>query len=233
MKRFWKAAGVVEAEGAGFGVALDGRPLNTPARAPVAVPSRAVAAAMAAEWEAVGETVDPRAMPVTRAVNVAIDRVVPERAAIAARVAGFGESDLLCYRAPHPPELAERQAAVWDPLLAWAAEAHGARLVQTVGIVHVAQPPEALARLAAAVEARDPWELTALHELVTLSGSLVIGLAVLSGDLAAQDAWHASRVDEDWNIEQWGEDAEAAAHAARREADFHAAVRLLHLLAEG
>ncbi len=232
MKRFWEAAAVTEEPG-GWGVRLDARPLNTPAAARVVVPARPVAEALAAEWEGVGETLDPRAMPVTRAVNVTIDRVAGARAEVAAAIAAYGEADLLCYRAPHPPELVARQAAAWDPLLDWAAEAHGARLLCAEGVMHVAQPPEALARLAAAVEALDPWRLTPMHELVTGSSSLVIGLAVAAGRVGAEEGWRASRIDEDWNLEQWGEDAEAAAQAARREADFLSAARLMALLESG
>ncbi|MEO1459225.1 MAG: ATP12 family protein [Pseudomonadota bacterium] len=230
MKRFWSETRVVAAEGAGFTVHLDERPIRTPGRAELALPTRALAEALAAEWDAQTETVDPRAMPLTRAANTAIDRVLPERAAVAAAIAEYGESDLLCYRAPYPDELAAEQAAGWDPLLDWAAEALGARLATGAGVMHVAQPPAAVAALAAAVGRLDPWGLTALHELVSISGSLVLGLAVLEGRLAPAAAWRLSRIDEDWNIREWGEDAEAAASAARREADFHAAARLLTLL---
>ncbi|MEM9145583.1 MAG: ATP12 family protein [Pseudomonadota bacterium] len=236
MKRFWQAASVVEIEGgcgggyeSGYGVRLDDRPLNTPAKRRAIVPQRAVAEAMAAEWQDAPETIDPLAMPVTRAVNVTLDRVIAERAEVAARIAAYGQSDLVCYRADHPQGLVARQAAAWDPLIAWLAM-QGAPLTPVAGIMHVAQPPESLARLAARIEALSPWELTPLHELVSLSGSLAIGLAVAEGELGAPEAWRRSRIDEDWNIEQWGEDAEAAALAARHEASFLAAARLLELV---
>ncbi|MEO0822502.1 MAG: ATP12 family chaperone protein, partial [Pseudomonadota bacterium] len=137
MKRFWSETRVVAAEGAGFTVHLDERPIRTPGRAELALPTRALAEALAAEWDAQTETVDPRAMPLTRAANTAIDRVLPERAAVAAAIAEYGESDLLCYRAPYPDELAAEQAAGWDPLLDWAAEALGARLATGAGVMHV------------------------------------------------------------------------------------------------
>jgi chaperone required for assembly of F1-ATPase len=229
MRRFWREV-TVEPEGAGFAVRLDGRPLRTPAKAPCLVPSRALAEAMAAEWQAQGDAVEPAAMPLTRAANSAIDRVEPEFDAVAATVAAYGETDLICYRAPFPEGLAARQAQAWDPLAAWAAETLAAPLVLAEGVMHVAQGPESLARLARAVRAHSPWELTALHDLVTLSGSLVIGLAVSHGRLEAETAWPLSRIDEDWNIAEWGEDAEAAEVAARRRADFLNAARLLALL---
>lgn len=232
MKRFWRAAHVTEAA-TGFGVALDGRPLNTPARTPVTVPGQALAEALAEEWEAVGETVVPQAMPLTRAVNVTIDRVIEARAEVVEHIAAYGATDLVCYRAPHPAELAEREAAAWDPLLDWAAHRYGAHLVTAEGVMHVAQPEGAVAALTGAVARQDPWRLTPLSELVTLSGSLVIGLAVAEGPLDGETGWAASRVDEAWNIEQWGEDAEAAEQAALKRADFLAAARFLGLLEAG
>jgi chaperone required for assembly of F1-ATPase len=228
-KRFWTAAAVAEAPD-GWAVTLDGRAVSTPARAPFRAPTRALAEAVAAEWAAQGEAVDPRSMPLTRALNSAIDRVAPQIEAVRAEIAGYAETDLLCYRAPHPQALAERQAAAWDPLLAWARARCGAGLVCAAGVMHVAQPPEAVARLTALVAARDAWALTALSDLVALSGSLVIGLMVEEGALDAESGWAASRIDETWQSEQWGEDAEAAAAAALKRADFLAAARLAALL---
>ena len=229
MKRFWRAGSVEAGEG-GFAIRLDRRPLRTPAKAPCVVPSRALAEAVAAEWAAVEGVVDPAEMPLTRAANSAIDRVIPEQDAVAAIIAAYGEADLICYRAPHPQGLARRQGEAWNPLLAWVEEALGARLVSVAGVVHVAQPPESLARLGAAVRTHGAWELTALHDLVSISGSLVIGLAVSRGRLDAATAWPLSRIDEDWQIEEWGEDDEAAALAGRRRADFASAARLLELV---
>lgn len=228
MKRFWKDVTVVPVA-TGFGIELDGRPVRTPARVPCAVPAPALAEAIAEEWRAQGDRVAPLTMPLTRAANAAIDRVMPALAEVQAMVAAYGGTDLLCYRAPAPEALALRQAAAWDPPLAWAAQRFGARLIPAAGVMFQAQDATALARLEAEVAALDAWRLTALHELVSLSNSLILGLAVLHRHLAPGQAWAASRVDETWNIEHWGEDAEAAAQAARKEADFHAAARLLEL----
>ncbi len=230
-RRVWTRAEARPA-GAGWTVALDGRTIRTPAGRAFAGPTRAVAEAAAAEWAAQGEAVDPAAMPVTRALNTAIDRIAPHLDAVRAEVAGYGGSDLLCYRAPHPQALAERQAAAWDPWLAWARTRFGAPLVCAAGVMHVAQPAESLARLGAAVAARDAFALAALHDLTALSGSLVLALAVEEGALGWETAWETSRVDEAWQIEQWGEDAEPAAAAARKRADFAAAARLAALLKE-
>ena len=232
MKRFWSEVHVVP-EAGGHALRLDTRPVRTPARAPLVLPTRPLAEAVAGEWAAQGAEIAPLTMPLTRAANAAIDRVVPERAAVAAVVAGYGESDLTCYRAPDPDGLVHRQAGAWDPLIDWAAERFGARLVLAEGIMHVAQPPEALARLSEAVEAHDAWTLTALHDLVTLSGSLLIGLAVSEAALEPAEGWRRSRIDEDWNIAQWGEDAEAAARAEARRREFLVAARLLSLLRGG
>lgn len=229
MKRFWTDVHV-RAEGDGFAIALDTRPVRTPARTPLVLPTRALADAVAAEWAAQGAEVRPHDMPMTRAANAAIDRVIREKLAVDAMLAAYGETDLLCYRAPQPPALARRQAEAWDPLLDWADTTFGARLMPVEGIMFVEQSPDALVRLAGAVAAHDAWELTGLHDLVALSGSLVIGLAVSQGRLGVAEAWRLSRIDEIWNLEQWGEDAEAAAQAARKAREFEEAARLLSLL---
>lgn len=217
-KRFWTAAEVAEADN-GFGVTLDGRSVKTPAKAPLTLPSRALAQALAEEWDAQEKVIDPTSMPLTRLANSAIDKVTPQHAAVAEMLAEYGGSDLLCYRAESPEELIQRQAAAWDPWVDWAAARHEARLILAQGLMPVEQPPAALERLHRVVSAHDPFALTALHEFVTLTGSLVLGLAVSAGALEAGEAWDLSRVDERWQEEQWGHDEEAAALArAKREA---------------
>lgn len=228
-KRFWTEAAAVAAEG-GHGVALDGRPVRTPARAPLVVPARALAEAIAAEWAAQGQHLAPDTMPLTRTANSAIDRLgEAARPAVVADLAGYGASDLLCYRAEAPAELAARQAADWDPLLDWIA-GQGAPLAVTRGVIPVSQPEESLAWLRARVAGLDPFRLAAFHDLVALSGSLVIALAVLDGRVAAEEGWRLSRLDEDWQIEQWGEDEEEARLTASRRAGFLDAARFLALL---
>lgn len=212
-KRFWQAAGVTEAEG-GFAIALDGRAVRTPAKAALVVPSRAMAQAIAAEWDAQEGTVRPETMPVTRAANAAIDKVRTQQTEVAAHIAAYGGTDLLCYRAEGPEPLVERQARAWDPLLDWAEAACGLRLVVTQGVVPVAQPEMALIALADRVAAMDEWQLAALHDLVGITGSLVLGLAVAEGRIDGETAWTLSRIDEDWQIAQWGDDAEEAELAA-------------------
>lgn len=228
-RRFWTRAEAVETPD-GWAVRLDGKPVKTPAKQILATPYRAVAEASAAEWGRQGERVDPASMPVTRALNSALDRVAPEFAAVAAAVAAYGATDLLCYRAPRPEALTERQTAAWDPWLTWARARFDAPLICAAGVTHVDQPDESIARLSQATAARDALSLTALHDLVALSGSLVLGLAVDEGALAAQDAWTISRVDETWQAEQWGEDAEAAEAAALKAEAFAEAARLATML---
>ena len=218
-RRFWTTVSV-EPEGAGFAVRLDARPVKTPAKQPLTLPTRAMAEAVAAEWAAVEAGIDPRRMPVTRAVNAAIDKVAAQFDEVTALVAAYGGSDLLCYRAAAPEALARAQAEAWDPLLDWAARAHGARLVTTRGVVPVAQPPEAVARLAAAVSACSAFQLTALHDLVALTGSLVLGIAATGEGFDPDELWRLSRIDEDWQAALWGRDEEAAEAAERKRADF-------------
>lgn len=227
-KRFWKMAEVAPAEG-GFQVLLDGRALRTPARRPVEVPTRALASALAAEWQAQPEVIDPRAMPLSRMTNSAIDTVAQNRDHVIDTIAAYGDSDLLCYRAAHPEGLVARQAATWNPLLDWAATTLGARLEVRTGVMHRPQPAAALAALRVAVAARGPFQLAALHELVALSGSLVIGLRAAMGDADIEALWTASCLDEIWQSDLWGTDDEAEALAEQRRAAFFEAEKYCRL----
>lgn len=226
MKRFYQAATV----GRDRNILLDGRPVKTPGRADLAVPSDMLAGAIADEWNAQGETIDPRSMPLTGLANAAIDRVAPDPAAFARGLAAYGESDLLCYRADGPAPLVEHQARLWDPVLAWAQQRYDAVFELAAGVIHAPQPAETIARLGAAVESRDPFRLAGLSPLVTISGSLLIALALAEGALGLDEAWAAATLDERWQAEHWGEDAEAAQALAGRRRDFAAAARFLALL---
>jgi chaperone required for assembly of F1-ATPase len=228
-RRFWAEA-AVRPESSDFAVFLDTRPLRTPGKAPLRVPVRALADGVAGEWNAVEGEIRPETMPLTRAVNVTIDRVAPDPAPLVAGLSEYGGTDLICYRAEAPEGLRARQSAAWDPLLDWSARALRAPLVAVVGVMHHPQPEASLATLRAEVARFDPFRLTALSELIALSGSLVIGLAVARGVLDASEAWEISRIDETWQAEQWGLDIEAEAAAARRRADFLQAEALLRLL---
>ena len=229
MKRFWTAAEAVERPG-GWGIVLDGKPLKTPARAELAVPSERLAEAIRAEWAAAGETVDPRAMPLTGLANAAIDHAARDRVAFAATIARYAEADLFCYRATSPAKLVERQAMAWDPLLAWARRRFDVDFVVTAGVIHRTQPPATVARLGHEVSVLDPFRLAGLSPLVTIGGSLVAALALIEGALAVAVAWDAVSLDEQWQIEQWGDDAEAVASLASRRAGFEAGARFLALL---
>lgn len=230
MKRFYQTATL--GDGPPFAVLLDGRPVKTPARLPLNVPGAALAAAIAAEWNAQGDTINPRAMPLTGLANAAIDRVAPDPAAFAARLAGFAHSELLAYRAEGPASLLAAQAAAWDPWLAWAQQRFDVAFRQVTGVMHQPQPPATLARIAAAYAALGPWALVALDPVVTITGSAVLGLAVVEGLLEAQAAYDAAHVDALWQAEQWGRDPLAEQAEAARRADLAAAVRFLRLLGD-
>lgn len=228
-KRFWKNADVAPVDG-GFTVHLDGRTLKTPAKASLVVPTRSVAEMIAGEWRAQGEKIAPETMPATRAANAAIDKVRGQFEEVAALVAAYGETDLLCYRATFPAELRARQDAAWDPLLNWSADQFGLRWVVVEGVMPQAQPPETLARLNTHVARFSPFELTAFHDLVALSGSLVIGLAVTEGNDVPETLWQVSRIDEDWQTEKWGADDAADSLAAQRRDGFLFAAELFAAL---
>ena len=229
MKRFWKDVTVERADG-GWDIRLDGRPVRTPARAALAVPMEALAAAIAEEWRSVGETIDPRAMPLTGFANAAIDRVAPDPKLFAQGLARYAEADLACYRAEGPRALVARQAESWDSLLAWARRRFDVDFATTAGIVHVAQPAATVERLAHSVETLDPFRLAGLSPLVTIGGSLVAALAVLERAMTAEEAWTAVSLDDRWQLEQWGADAEAETALENRKRDFLAAAEFLEML---
>jgi chaperone required for assembly of F1-ATPase len=226
MKRFYKEAAAL----GGGEVVLDERPVMTPGRNRLALPTPALAEAVAAEWNAQGEKIDPRSMPLTGLANAAIDRIAPDKEAFADGLAAYGESDLLCYRAEAPAPLVARQAAHWDPLLAWARRRYDVDFEIVAGIMHRAQPGCTIAQLRHAAVSRNPWDLAALAPLVTISGSLIIALALAEDAIDLEPAWSSATVDESWQAEQWGEDEEAAERMAARRAEFEAADRFLRLL---
>lgn len=223
MKRFWTDV-TIDAERV---VRLDGRPVRTPGRVPLALPSDALAEAVAEEWRGVGETIDPRAMPLTGLANAAIDRVAPDPLAFAQGLARYGESDLFYYRAETPEPLVERQLAAWDPLLDWARERYDVHFEPVAGVMPRAQPAATVARLGEALASRDPFALAAMSPIVTITGTLVGALALAEGAVDAEALWQAANVDEDWQAEQWGEDELAAQARAGRRRDYDAAVRFL------
>ena len=229
MKRFWKSAAVADVPG-GFAVELDGRRVKTPARAELIVPARPLADAIAGEWNDCAEEVDPRAMPLTGLANAAIDRIAPGKDAFAAGLARYAESDLTCYRAEGPQTLVKRQAESWDALLGWARRRYDVDFATCSGVMHVAQPEETLRKLGHAVSALDAFRLAGLSPLVTIGGSLVAGLAVLEKMMPATDAWEAVSLDDRWQMEQWGADAEGQAALDARRRDFLAGARFLELL---
>ena len=227
-KRFYKDVSVAD-EGGRAAILLDGRPVRTPGKAPLAVPSAALAEAIADEWRAQGKEIDPQTMPLTKLANSAIDGVVGKEGPVIDDILAHAGSDLLCYRASGPEGLLALQAEHWDPVLAWAAGALAAPLSLAEGVMHVAQPDASIAALRGEIEGLDAFRLAALHVMTTLTGSALLPLAVVRHQLTPEEAWAAAHVDEDWQIGQWGEDAEAAVRRENRKRDFNAAARLLEL----
>lgn len=219
-KRFWKSTAAVACDG-GYKIELDGRPVKTPAKALLVLPSSDMAAAVASEWDAQVDLIDPMTMPVTRGANAAIDKVAIQKTEVIDMLAAYGDSDLLCYRAAGPEALIARQAGVWDPLLAWAKTRFDVVLTSAEGVMHVPQDAGSLTRLKAELEAMTEFQIAAAHDLISLSGSLVIALAVIDGHLTSEQGWAASRVDEEWQFEQWGEDDDARALESIKRDAFH------------
>lgn len=231
-KRFYKKVEVGPANPSGaHTILLDGRVARTPGKRELRLASKLLAEAVATEWHVQQTAIDPATMPLTRLVNTAIDGVEARMADVAADIVKYAGSDLLCYRADYPDGLAARQRELWDPVLAWIAERHGASFTVASGLMPVAQPDEAGRRIAAAVAPLDALHLTALHVMTTLMGSALLGLAVVGARLTPEAAWEAAHVDEDWQIAEWGEDAEAMARRERRWREMQAASALVRLAA--
>lgn len=221
MKRFYKIASVAETDEC-FAVMLDGRTVKTPAGAPLALSRRAAADLIAAEWAAQADQVRPHTMPLTRLVNVALDRTPAAREGVAAEVAKYGETDAVCHLAEGPEALLARQQAQWSPIREWAAAELGVRLEAVCGVVAGVQPPESLERLRTLALALDDLRLTALAHATALLGSAVLGFAMERGRLGADEACRLSALDAIWQAEQWGEDAEAKARAEAVKAELRA-----------
>ncbi len=227
--RFYKTV-AVDPDAGMFRLLLDGKPVRTPAKKEFQLPTRALADAVAAEWDAQTSRIDPATMPLTRLANSAIDGVMGREAEVRADIVKYAGSDLLCYRAEGPLELVRRQAEAWDPVLAWMREALGGSFHVAHGIMPAVQPAPAAASVARAVEAHRAFDLAALHVMTTLMGSALLALAHVRGHLTADQAWAAAHIDEDWQISQWGEDAEAKARREQRWQEMRAASRLIRLL---
>lgn len=220
MRRFYEKASSAPAEG-GFGVFLDDRPVKTPGKRMLVLPSAPLAEAIAGEWSVQGETVAPMSMPLTRLANTALDIVPGKRDEVLAEIAGYGETDLVCYRVEAPEELRRRQRAAWDPLVAWIAEAYGARLRVTTALIPAPQPGEAVDALREAVAGFDDFVLAAFQRATGAVGSIVLALAMTAGRIGVEEAWAASQIDESYQEGRWGEDGEAreAREILRRELD--------------
>ncbi|MEP4195599.1 MAG: ATP12 family protein [Aliishimia sp.] len=228
LKRFWTKAGVAHIEG-GWSVTLDGRPVRTPAKNLLTISRQALAEVVAAEWDAQDGDVDPGAMPFTRLANSAQDKVAVQHNAVTALLAEYGGSDLLCYRAQTPQELVERQALAWDPLLEWIAKTQNVILEVQSGIMPVQQPQTSLTKIHELTEAMSPTVLTGFHDLVSISGSWVIGYAAVSGAYAPEALWDVAHVDEIWQAEQWGDDDEATEMLAVKRQSFMDAFQFTQL----
>jgi len=228
MERFYKTVETVP-EGGGVALRLDGRLAKTPAKRPLILPNPALGAAIAAEWRAQGARVEIATMPLTRLAHTVLDGTAANRGQVIAEVSAYAGTDLVCHRAAAPAALVARQATHWEPLLEWLAARHGVRPIVTEGVIPLAQPEAALACLRAVVAGHDDWALTALAALTSALGSLVIALAHAEGQIDAEAAWRASQIDEQFQIDAWGEDAEQAARRASLRVDILAASRFLAL----
>ena len=229
MKRFWETAEAIATDG-GYAIALDGRRVKTPAKADLILPTEDLANAVAEEWNAVGEIIDPRQMPLTGLSNAAIDRIAPDKEQFASGIARYAEGDLTCYRAEGPDALVQWQQEAWDALLEWARRRYDVDFAICTGVMHVDQPEDTVRKLSHEIMALDAFRLAGFSQMVTIGGSLVAALAVYEEMMPAEAAWEAVSLDDRWQLEQWGDDAEARAALDARRQDFLSAARFLSLL---
>ena len=228
-KRFYEKADVAEVEG-GFAVHLDGRPVKTPARHLLLLPTGAAAQIVADEFAAQEKVIDPGKMPATRLVNTAIDGIAQDPQAVFEDILRFAGTDMLCYRADSPQGLVSRQTEHWDPLIDWM-ESLGVRFSLAEGVMHIEQPREAIAAFGVHLAVfKDPIALASLHTMTTLTGSAIIALAIAKEEITAERGWELAHLDEDWTIEHWGSDAEAAERRRNREIEMMTADRMLKAL---
>ncbi len=227
IRRFWDKVSVSNS-GAGYGISLDSRQVHTPLKEPLILPTRALADAVASEWLAQGGYADPGAMPFTQTANSAIDKVLPQIQEVGDMLVAYGDSDLLCYRADSPEALINRQNAAWDPILEWAEHELGARLQLRTGVVHIPQGVAEFDCLATHVRKFNSFELAGFHDLVTLTGSLILGLAATRKTHSPTELWNFSRIDEHWQSEQWGEDEEANLMETVKRDSFFVAYEFFH-----
>lgn len=228
-RRFYKSVEIAAVDG-NWHLTLDGGVVKAPSKNTLELPSEALAEAVAAEWKAQEEHINPASMPFTKLANTALDRVAPDRVRITDEIVSYANSDLLCYRAEQPVELVLRQTKMWDPLLEEFRSKHGAGFTCLAGVMHADQPQETLDAMRRAVEQLNPYQITGLHNAMTLTGSAIMALALTNSPSRAEELWAAAHVDEDWQIEQWGEDEEAVAHRALREAEFGSTAKFISFL---
>jgi chaperone required for assembly of F1-ATPase len=227
-RRFYKTVSVAGTK-APFSIRLDERPLRTPLKRALELPTKALARAVATEWEEQAEKIEPHTMPLTRLANTALDRVEPDRDRIINEIVDFAGSDLVCYRAEQPFGLVERQATDWQPVIDWARSALAAEFQVTEGVVHVRQPQAALHATRDYLAQKSAWDLTAIHNITTLTGSALIATMACANAVPASEAWTAAHVDEDWQIEHWGWDEEARHRRNHRRREFDTCLRFCEL----
>ncbi|MEI8180779.1 ATP12 family protein [Aestuariivirga sp.] len=224
-RRFYKDVTVTD----DLGIALDGRPVKTPMKAPLRLPTRALADAVAVEWEEQGEEIKPATMTLTKLANTAIDRVAVQHEAIVQEVLEYANSDLVCYRTDRPPDLVALQVKDWDPIVDWARTALDAPFEVTDGIIHRPQPEAAISAFAPVVQGLTDFELAAFYSIMTLTGSAILAMMLTRKAIAPEAGWTAAHVDEDYQIEHWGQDDEARDRRAGRHAEFMTCCRFMEL----
>ena len=214
-KRFWKNVHVVPSE-ARYLIKLDDKILKTPAKRQMELPTEALAKKVASEWDEQVEEIDPTTMPFTKSANAALDKVSEQFEEVGSLLGEYGDTDLLYYRADSPPELQKRQKIGWDPIVKWAENTFKVKINCGTGIVYIPQNEQMFSEIRIKISNLSIFELTAFYDMVSITGSLILGLAIINGRLSAEEAYQLSRVDELWQLEQWEDSAEGSFTTFRR-----------------
>ena len=229
-KVFWKSV-TVQKDGFDYVIYLDNHLLKTPKKSLIKLPNQKLADLVAKEWVEQINEIDYNIMPVNRLANAAIDKVGNNVDEVITLLGEYAGTDLLCYRVAEPNELIDQQILHWDPYIKWVEEKFDIKLNVTNGVVPIEQPIETMHLLISKMKNMSTFKLTVFHELVTISGSYILGLAAVENAMPSENIWNAAILDESWQSSAWGEDQEQKKNLELKKADFFKAIEVLHTLA--
>ncbi len=190
-----------------FMIKVDGQVFKTP-NGETVVGNGMLIKALAEELKTQKTELNFHDMPLTRYVFTAFDRVRGRRDSVINEIVRYVETDLLCYRVSSPQELVKKQDKLWQPLVDWSKDKYGIGLITSVGTLSILQDPATLKKVHQIIKLMNNFRLTGMYKAVALSGSAIVGLAILEGTLTVEKAWKIANLEESWQLERWGHDTE-------------------------